>query len=333
MPTYSNTVQNKGLRLLQWISFIALAAISLYFTSNLALGLGTNQTEKIAMLGGSLAIELLKLYLLVVANTARVAGRKGRATAFYASYAFIASYSLMACFGYALTTVDRLNTTTVTASHQEDLTLEERNLSLYDEAITSFQMANKSKQEAIAILPADRLNRKMEINHLMTMDQPRIEALIQKRETSRNRIASWRAEDLQSAANHKRTMYQVLGEALRFPAKWIAFGILSIFSLAIEMGIIITSPHATVSNRVVVAQTLPEVKARTTPKAPAFQEVLVMAAAKPSAPEAVLAFFRQSAPQKPTTANLPATGTFKVGRKNAMGRVGGYLTPQMGVGV
>jgi hypothetical protein len=305
-PDSTTTRPRKALNLLQWAGFLSLATVSLFFTCNLALGLGVDRAEKAALVGGSMALELLKLYLLIAGNTAWSDGKRTRSLALYGVYGFIACYSLMACFGYALATVDRVGAASAAVNHQDDISLEQHNLALYADEIAALQLASHGKLAALGGIPADHLARKIEIQRSMGQDQGRIEDLIQKCEGARAHIAEWRAEEIKTAAGHRRTMYQVLGETLGVSPKWIAFIILGIFSSAIELGIIVTSPHA--GN---MAQT---------PKA----------ASTRTSNSNIKEFFRQGASQnhsspQPASATRPTPA--KIARKPTTGgRVAGYLS-------
>ena len=120
--------------------FFLLAIISSYFTYTLAYELGSTPVEKIALIAGSIAIELIKLFALVHANELLQSKRKYKTTklfTLYGTYAFVACYSLLASFGYALSTVDRITETTVVLSNADSIQVDKENLKVIDTQIQS----------------------------------------------------------------------------------------------------------------------------------------------------------------------------------------------------
>lgn len=224
--------------MLQWISFIFLALVSAFFTTNLALELGTSTVEKVAITAGSIAIEVLKLYCLVSANSKR------RAWALYGTYGFVALYSLFASFGYAVTVVDRVGAISKVIDHSEEIAMEHKNLSLMDDAITNLKQAVVDKRAAASALPEDRLSRKIEIQKLIMQDQATIEEYIAKKSKLQERVLQLQMDEKQSRGGQKKTMYEVIGSTMGVSAKWVAFWVLAVFSMSIELGIFITSPHS-----------------------------------------------------------------------------------------
>jgi hypothetical protein len=228
----------------QWISFIFLALVSSFFTYNLAIELGTSTLEKVALIGGSLAIEVLKLYCLVAANTAReVVGKWPKVVGLYMAYGFVALYSLLASFGYAVSTVDRVGARVAVVSKEDDIKLEKQNLSLMDDAITNTQKAIIEKRTSISQLGEDKLARKLELQKLIQTDQQTINGYMSKRVEIQTHITDLTKEDRTQQSFQKRTMYEVIGDTVGMSSKWVAFWVLAIFAMSIEIGIFVTSPH------------------------------------------------------------------------------------------
>jgi hypothetical protein len=239
------------LRSLQWGGFLFLTCVSFFFTCNLALGLGVDVTEKVALVAGSLGIEVLKTYALIAANTHvhidRATGRKThKAALMYGAYAFVALYSLAACFGFALSTVDRMTAATAAVNHTEDIQVETKAMAAYDEAIASLKKGISDRRVAMAGVPADRPARMQDLQRLIGADQTKVDDYLGKQDVSRGRIAAWREDERKGRSERKRTMYTVIGETAGLSPRWVAFLVLAIFSFAIELGIFVTSPHGAV---------------------------------------------------------------------------------------
>lgn len=245
---------------LQWTAFAVLASVSTFFTALLAINLGSDATEKTALIVGSLAIEALKLYCLINANARK------RGFLLYGTYCFVALYSLFASFGYALVTVDRMASQNVILDHSQEILLEEQNLSLMNDAITNLQQGIKDKRDAQVLVPTERLTRKLEIQKLISEDQAKIESYITKKAEIQTKLNSLRADNKQLRNGRKRTMYDLIGSTLGVDPKWVAFWILAVFAISIELGIFVTSPHRALEPE-------PEVKVRKPRKVKEKKEV------------------------------------------------------------
>jgi hypothetical protein len=229
----------------QWISFLFLALVSSFFTYNLAIELGTSPLEKVALIGGSLAIEALKLYCLVAANMVREhKGKMMRMVGLYGAYGFVALYSLLASFGYAISTVDQVGARVGVVSKVDDINLERKNQQLYEESISTTQKAIADKRSAIASLDDDKITRKIELQKLIVADQQSIQDYMSKRMESQTRINTLQTQDKTNLSTQKRTMYEVIGDTLAMSPRWVAFWVLAIFAISIEIGIFVTSPHS-----------------------------------------------------------------------------------------
>ena len=230
----------------QWFSFIFLATISSYFTYNLAFELGNTLVEKTALIAGSLAIELIKLFALVHANNLLGSKRKYRTQkmmTLYGTYGFVAFYSLLASFGYALSTVDRITETATIVSVNESVNVDKQNLDVLNRSIDETYAGIKVKQAMIASLPNDNVNRRLSLLNTIRNDQATLENYSQKRTEIQASISKKQQTEQAERVVKKKTMYEVIGQTIGVKARWVAFSILFIFALSIELGIFITSPH------------------------------------------------------------------------------------------
>ena len=69
---------------------------------------------------------------------------------------------------------------------------------------------------------------------------------------SKIQIEDWKSKDLSSNQITKRTMYDVISDTVKLPPKTIAFIVLLIFSISIELGIFTLAPHTNKIDNMVV---------------------------------------------------------------------------------
>jgi hypothetical protein len=245
------------MQIFQWILFSLLIGVSSFFTVLLALGLGVTPVERFILVLGSLGIEGLKTYALIAANTAVLERLKLRAIGLYSVYGFVAIYSLSACLGYALVTVDRMGAVSTVAAHSEEIEVQQRALANYEEQITALRGVVANHQ-LILRTPVDStggtyqraLSRKG-ISEALT----RIDGYIVKRSEGLAKITEWRERDRLTATTTRRSLYEVIGSSINIKTATVAFTILLIFSLAIELGIFLTSPHGKIHSTIKLIDT------------------------------------------------------------------------------
>lgn len=231
---------------IQWFSFLFLALISSYFTYSLSFELGSTLVEKIALIAGSLAIELLKLFALVHANTLLTSKRKFKIQklwALYGTYAFVAFYSILASFGYALSTVDRITESSSVMSIEDSVKTEVENIKILDRSVQEVYYNIKITQDLLTALPSDHINRRLNILNSLKNEQASLKNLISSRTEIQDRLSKKQQTHANEKSLKKKTMYEVIGLTLGVNPKWVAFTVLFIFAISIELGIFITSPH------------------------------------------------------------------------------------------
>ncbi len=229
------------MRVFQWVIFIALITVSTFFTVNLALGLGCTPVEQAAMVAGAVALEGLKAYVLIAANTAAHRRCGYKATGLYLAYGFVALYSLSACLGYALATVDHMGSSTVVVDHDAELAAERGAIVDCDAQIATIRTLVAQRQAALMQSPRERQG---QVRRSIVDSLAKIDGYQARKDVSVQRLSAWRSQDQQARSSRRRSLYEVVGQALGFSAARVAFAILTVFSLAIEMGIFLSSPHA-----------------------------------------------------------------------------------------
>jgi hypothetical protein len=233
------------MRAFQYSIFIALICVSAFFTLNLALGLGTTPTEQVALVAGSLALEGFKAYALISANTAARRGRWGRGMGFYVAYTFVGVYSLVACFGYALATVDRMGAVTRVVDHATSITAEKATVDDCGEQIKVLRAQVEQRQATLACMdPLKQGAQTAQVRKAISESLARIDGYLDRRSAALERVDGWQAQDQTARAGVRRSLYDIIGEALGVAGSRVAFVILALFSLAIELGVFLTSPHA-----------------------------------------------------------------------------------------
>lgn len=229
------------MRVFQFTLFCLLVLVSSAFTLNLALGLGVTPVERGALVAGSLAIEALKAYALIAGNGALGRRAYGSALVRYAAYGLFALYSVSACLGYALTTVDRMESATVVVGHETEIQAEQAALVDCDAQIATLRQVIAQRQAALVGLKSDRA---AQVRKGIVETLSRVDGYQDRKDAAVSRLSAWKGQDQQARASHRRTLYQVIGSALGISAGRVAFALLAIFAAAIELGIILTSPHA-----------------------------------------------------------------------------------------
>lgn len=244
----------------RWCSFVILALVSLFFIYNLSVSLVINPVEKIVIVSGAVGLEFFKLYSIITAGTYAYVGKhlgiKTRKRAFlYFTYIWVSLYSVLASFGYSVTAVDKMQTSVTVMTHESSILLEEENIKNYTDNISEYKITksgyDNSKtsylSELISAVPAERdaINKKISSLDKSSEDtQKKIDALMDKKSKAQENIDNYKKEDLTATKTINRTMYDVISDTIKVPAKTIAFVILLIFSSSVELGIFTTAPHA-----------------------------------------------------------------------------------------
>ena len=234
--------------LFQIISFCALSLISSFFTYSLSSEISITGPEKIGLIAGALGVECIKLFALIKANNLQQMRKKStsKVVFLYVVYGFVSVYSILASFGYARSTVDRLEAQRQVWDHSEQIQQERQNLQESKVAQEGLAKTLLAKQLRIGQEPSWALGglQKAIQEDQKTLNEYRTRVLV-----SQKAIQDLQNQDRESRAVKKRTMYDVIGEDLGVHSKTIAFIVLFWFALAIELGIFVTSPHMTVKRK------------------------------------------------------------------------------------
>lgn len=235
------------MRLFQYIVFTALITVSAFFTLNLALGLGTTPIERGALVAGSLILEGLKAFALVSANTAAKRRRWGRSLGCYLVYALVSTYSLIACLGYALATVDHMRAVTRALDHSSSILAERATAADCADQIKTLRSEIIQRQAALALMdPVKQSLQVAQVHRSIGNSLARIDGYDNRMRAAQEHADELRSQDGTARAGARRSLYDIIGEALGIQGTRVAFAILALFSLAIEVGIFLTSPHAAI---------------------------------------------------------------------------------------
>ena len=252
----------------RWCGFAILALVSLFFIYNLSISLAVEKIEKFVIVSGALGLEFFKLFSIIAATTYGYIGKqlgiKIRKRAFlYFTYVWVSLYSVLASFGYATTTVDRMQATVTILNHTELIANEKESISNVDATIKEYKNTKVSYENSKVayineINGADATDRdaiQKKINALqINLDtiQKKIDIQMDKKSVSQSKIEDWKSKDLSSNQITKRTMYDVISDTVKLPPKTIAFIVLLIFSISIELGIFTLAPHTNKIDNMVV---------------------------------------------------------------------------------
>lgn len=91
----------------KYVAFAIFTIVSGYISVNMFIGLTEEVVGRTVLIAIAISIEILKIFLLIKANTLLKAGLKKEAFKSYALYALTVSLSLLASFGFNLTLIDR----------------------------------------------------------------------------------------------------------------------------------------------------------------------------------------------------------------------------------
>lgn len=127
----------------RYAGFIFLALVSIFFTYNIAIGLGVESIEKIAMVLGSIGLEFFKIYAIAVATSYAILDKKinkelpntmdkkekkkyrpNNKWIMYSVYIYIALYSFGASLGYAAVTVRKTEAASTVVSYAKEISFE-----------------------------------------------------------------------------------------------------------------------------------------------------------------------------------------------------------------
>lgn len=228
------------MRVFQWFLFIAMTAVSAFFVVNLAIGLGATPVEKAAMIAEAAVLEAFKAFLLLTANTAAERRAIRKAVTYYLAYGFVAICSLSACLGYTLATVEHMREVTAVVDHETELAAERTALADCDAQISTLRSLVAQRQAALPQLAPERQG---QVRKAIAESLNKIDGYQVRKDASVQRMSTWRAQDQQARASHRRSLYDVIGQAIGLRPSSVAFAILAVLSLALELGIFLTSPH------------------------------------------------------------------------------------------
>jgi len=252
-------IKVNGIAIFQWCAFIILACVSLFFIYNMSISIAIESIEKFAIVAGAIGLEFFKLFSIIKANTyAYIKKELGvvikKRWWLYFTYIWVSLYSVAASFGYSLVAVDRMQTSTTSIDHQELISNENTNIENYDLTIQSYKNTNISyenskvryiNQQKDPTVDKDAIQKRIDVlQKSIDSNQAKINDQMDKRAASLAKIADWKSSDLSTDKTSKRTMYDVIHDTVKIPAKTVAFIILLVFSTSIEVGIFTTAPHS-----------------------------------------------------------------------------------------
>jgi hypothetical protein len=240
------------IKLIKLVTFAIFIAVSSFLSINLFINLGSDTIEKIALVSVAVSLEGLKVYSIIMANRYLQAARRRKEDSqwfqlfrtglvLYVLYGVVSFTSMAASLGYTLTVVDRVSEKSTTVSREAEVLNYQDTLKNLEEQLKQNNALIKTNQESIVSLPADYITRKNEIQKTIERLQGKNSEILTSKTDVTLKIQAIKTTELEGKQTQKRTMYQLIGDVLSIPEKWVMFILLGIISILIEMGIIATS--------------------------------------------------------------------------------------------
>lgn len=240
------------IRLVKLFTFGIFIAVSSFLSINLFINLGSDMVEKIALVSVAVSLEGLKVYSIIMANRYLKAARNRKQESqwfhlfrtgivLYILYGVVAFTSMAASLGYTLTVVDRVSEKSTTVSRDAEISNYQDTLKNLEEQLKQNNALIKTNQESIVSLPADYITRKNEMQKTIERLQNKNSEILTLKTDVTLKIQAIKTSELSGKQTQKRTMYQLIGDVLSIPEKWVMFILLGIISILIELGIIATS--------------------------------------------------------------------------------------------
>jgi len=263
---------------IKFIAFVIFVAISGFISVNLFIHLSNDSFDQYVMLSFALALELLKVYLLVRANTLMRVGLKQKAWVAYSIYAGSIIISIIASFGFTLTVLDRSlqesssSPTAIQISQtQEEIQQYRDTIKMYQDSILTTQGQQKNVQDqakAFADLqkqnvadgkpvslrdfnPAiTKLSNTISDYQTKIQDtNSRIPALNEKLLTLKGQLSK-ETESKKTTSNMFELMSSTLiGTFLEVKDSVIRLILLVLIAVLIEIGVVITSPSIEIDQK------------------------------------------------------------------------------------
>jgi hypothetical protein len=138
-----------------------------------------------------------------------------------------------------------METATRVVDHKTSIAAEQATVVDCGEQIKVFRSQIDLRQVALARMdPVRQAGQMVQIRKAIGESLARIDGHLERRREAQERVDAWRVRDQAALAGVRRSLYDIIGEALGAPGSRVALFVLAMFSLAIELGVFLTSPHA-----------------------------------------------------------------------------------------
>jgi hypothetical protein len=262
---------SRGLSIIKYITFVFLTLLTAFLSLNMFFEIGVTPMEKGVFVLVALALEGLKIFTLVRANILWDQRKIVQAIIGYIVYTLVAFTSVVASFGYTLTTVDKINTVANSSSMTDTIDINKEKITGLNDLIAQNKETITFNKNQIKELEAnykaqveaetDLIKKQTLQNTLKNLrdnlnkkNAALLEAntkALDEKNTVTNTNSTLKVEQSKSAAVQQvsASMFRLLGEFMTsmglqgFTEKSTMMIILIIISLNIEIGVVICSPH------------------------------------------------------------------------------------------
>lgn len=259
----------------KFVAFVIFVSLSAFISINLFMHLSSDPFDQYVMLAFAIALELLKVYLLIRANTLNRVGLKKKAWTAYGIYAGSILISVIASFGFTLTVLDRSiqesssSPTAITLQQTKDEIQQHKDtIAMYQNSITTANdqikqikdqaqaFADQQKKNAAEnkpVLTKDFNPAITKLSNIISSYQTKIQdesekipPLNEKSITLASKLAT-EVSDKKNTSNMFELMANTLaGTFLAIKEASIQLLLLILIAALIEVGIIICSPSITI---------------------------------------------------------------------------------------
>jgi len=234
--SYENKVQHynsskSSFKILKFLSFFTLAFVSLNFSIDLFMELGSTPKDNFFFVLAIVGLELSKLISLVVAKSelnTKVFSGITKGVGFICLYLILASVSIFSAYGFVITATEKTVISTVANSNTADI-------EFYNSKISTLETKIQSLLPQIAR------------GDLSITSKEKISKQIKEWETEQatlfETIRELQKEDNSSDVKESVGMFSLMARDMGIPEKSLRFWMMIILVCVIELCIAIMSPH------------------------------------------------------------------------------------------
>jgi len=234
----------------KYIAFVLFVALSSFISVNLFLHTASDPLDQWIMLTFAVTLELLKVYLLVKANTLMHLNLKGPAWTNYGIYIGSVLVSIIASFAFTLNVLDRSYTEVQASPTAIVIEQTKQQQLVYESDISSYKERIKTLQDQQKSLPAGYTSSFNKLSDQIVSYEAKITEKQDLESKANEEIGKLQLQLIKEKQSSKSTsnVFQLMantfdGTIFSFiKENTIRLFLLVLISILIELGIVITSP-------------------------------------------------------------------------------------------